>query len=557
MSRVEIFKNYLIKYDNLKTFNSNQIDYYKNLFESLITKGAIIDCDFDDSVWKFRDGRFWRNIEFGFELNPKINTLLKSYTVYLTEEELLPSTIKQKIDIISDSIFETEFYKRENVDKLLDYIILQVPKSKRHYYYTYNKEFFDFFMPEYGEIYINTIEGNTKPYSSKTKPLPPFEDILEFDNRLMSFYNSSNSNFLKEKFLPILLWWKLTMIIPMRPEEFVSLKRKNFKKVNGKYKLKVERRRPPKQYQIKPTTTFYMPTSIGELIDSYIELSNSRYSKNIPLKQKDYIIPSYMRTHYLSERGQWSSRERVKEDNYYMGPTVFYNLLQDFYSDVVGEDLIPLTTIDTRHLAISNMRMQGYNPLTIARLAGHASLETQNHYANHLETFLDSKMKLLSQQLLENEFRSTNFYTEKEVENLQVVQQIKENSALSIKNTDNMREIEGGYCQDESFPNNCISNCLLCPFFQIDFNKKDEIQALLKDTTHSLNKMYQEQLNSYNLAIEQSVKHFKYHKDLDKPELSNNEEIKSITQSINKSIYDIARLNALNYQIEERKSKNG
>lgn len=68
---------------------------------------------------------------------------------------------------------------------------------------------------------------------------------------------------------------------------------------------------------------------------------------------------------------------------------------------------------DTRHLAIMNMMLQGMNPIYIAQLAGHHTLDAQLGYYSHLETFTTAKSYILSQfmkgnNLLKRPSRDTN-----------------------------------------------------------------------------------------------------------------------------------------------------
>lgn len=555
LAEVHVFEDHIIKVPTEKVFSESNIENDITAFEDYKLRGIIVECEFSDSVWFIRNKRYNLTVSFGFELQPTINNSIKCYTLYLLNNAQSPKTVIQKINIINDSIFKSNNFSEDKIEDFFDYILLEIPKSMKYHYLTTNKEYFDFSPPSHRKEYIERLENNFRPYQSQTKRLPPFQDILAFNERLNNFFfNEEIDKTTKERFMPILIWWELTMKIPMRPEEFASIKRSNFSIVEGRYKLIIERTKPKNTYNISPQTEFYLIPELGRLIQSYIELCDSYYTEEIPVQQKEYLFPMHMRTRYLSEIGQRSTKHNLNEHNYNLGTPIFRNLLRDFYKEVIGSDLVELTTIDTRHLAICNMRIQGFNPLTISRLAGHASLLTQNHYANHLETFLDSKMKLLSEQIRNNEIRSTHFYTKEEVEYLPVVQKIKENSILSNVDRKFLREIEGGNCQDTEFPRNCITNCFLCPSFLLKMEDKQSIHEIITKTVKSLNKEYQTQLDSYEIAFQKSIDFFRNNKEIESNPIELNERLNNLTRSINNTVENLARINVLKEQVEEATS---
>lgn len=52
------------------------------------------------------------------------------------------------------------------------------------------------------------------------------------------------------------------------------------------------------------------------------------------------------------------------------------------------------------------MRLQGFNPLTIARIGGHKNLNTQQHYYNHLKEYADSYVYALTKLRFLSSFNS-------------------------------------------------------------------------------------------------------------------------------------------------------
>jgi integrase len=71
----------------------------------------------------------------------------------------------------------------------------------------------------------------------------------------------------------------------------------------------------------------------------------------------------------------------------------FTYLLISFYEEVVkkGYKISEIERIkpgDTRHFAIINMFLMGFNMLTIARMAGHTRIEEPAHYYTHIPELL-------------------------------------------------------------------------------------------------------------------------------------------------------------------------
>ena len=162
---------------------------------------------------------------------------------------------------------------------------------------------------------------------------------------------------------------------------------------------------------------------------------------------------------------------------------MFYGLLNKFYIEIIegkynyktvsvhesrenDEGEIYLERIrpgDTRHFAICNLYLQGFNPLTIARLAGHETLNTQLGYARHLNTFADSQVEVLVNRIhmsktLGNVLGHENNNT-----------LYKKSLFFNKSENPNAIQVEDGFCLDEDFPNNCIiGDCQFCDYYRID-----------------------------------------------------------------------------------------
>src|SRR5690606_28186184 len=91
-------------------------------------------------------------------------------------------------------------------------------------------------------------------------------------------------------------------------------------------------------------------------------------------------------------------------------PDILRSLLSSFYKEIAGwktKDFIKIidnnkevrnyiTPGDTRHFSMCNLMLQGINPLSIAKMAGHVRLGTQRNYWGHIEYFVESFVYILT-----------------------------------------------------------------------------------------------------------------------------------------------------------------
>ncbi|KOS04327.1 hypothetical protein AM598_01565, partial [Paenibacillus polymyxa] len=74
-------------------------------------------------------------------------------------------------------------------------------------------------------------------------------------------------------------------------------------------------------------------------------------------------------------------------------------LIDDFYNEIIQDESVDRVTCgDTRHFAIMNMFLQGFNMLSIARMAGHDTLGVQQNYYSHIDHYIQSQVYLMAQE---------------------------------------------------------------------------------------------------------------------------------------------------------------
>src|SRR5699024_3223704 len=134
-------------------------------------------------------------------------------------------------------IIVTEGFKKDKVEELEEYV-QKASYTNRFKTFVYTNNFLEFIEHQ------NRNEYNTKisfqEIYNKNRELPNYKTILDFHYSMKEFEERSNS-YEKEKFYPVILWWKITSLIPMRPKEFCLLKYHCTFKKNNEYFLKIPR----------------------------------------------------------------------------------------------------------------------------------------------------------------------------------------------------------------------------------------------------------------------------------------------------------------------------
>ncbi|MFT5872641.1 MAG: integrase [Clostridium sp.] len=469
-----------IGYERIIKFKKNDIDLYIKKFNQLKKDKIIIEGEFRDNKWIFLGKERMAYFYFSNEVNYELNLAFKMYIILkIHDEHINPRSILFHSFAIKFIIKKTNLLSLNSFASFKDDLDEIKHTYMRDYVMRFGCSFLYFYDCEkYKELIDILLTYRTLHIKSNPRQLPEFKSIILFDNIIEDFMNSCTRDE-KEMYFPILLWWSVTKSIPMRPIEFSGLET-NCIRINGnKYLLsipkcmkggRVNRDMKPEYRDVQITEELY------KLINDFIEI-------NDPLKAEKYLLnydiynnaPQSLKTH---------NRQVLYEFRENLGGTGrFYSLLKRFYLEII-EEKYKYKTIsvnesmekdegemcverirpgDTRHFAICNLYLQGFNPLTIARLAGHETLNTQLGYARHLNTFADSQVKVLTNRLL----MLKTLGNENGQENTKRL--YKKSIFFSRLENPNAREVEDGICIDEDFPNNCIiGDCIHCDHYRMD-----------------------------------------------------------------------------------------
>ncbi len=302
----------------------------------------------------------------------------------------------------------TNGFDQEKVDEFVKWLTSTQTISNKDKQYTIYVilNFLDYADIEAGEVYIKPLLNLKKKIVRKKsyRALPPSKDILTFSQSIDFYYQeikSSNCNdtkWINEKLLyyPIIIWWKLTTIIPLRPSEFCSIKRDCLSEGEENYYLHLPRHKYPKKHP-NVVDKVRVDQITFELISTYIAETDK-------FGNSDTLI-SYNSILKTSSDFIRSIRESQKININVFNIHQLYFLIQSFYEKIVQQKYgffilreNQLRPNDTRHLAIFSLMMQGISPIEIARLANHKTISMQLNYAHHTEYWIDSEVFALLQK---------------------------------------------------------------------------------------------------------------------------------------------------------------
>ncbi|MEX2462147.1 MAG: integrase [Paenibacillaceae bacterium] len=465
------------------TFNQTENQKNEIHFNNLQAKGIIIQGQYHDRNWIMKNGNYDCTFIFDLDMYVDIQHALKCWVVLKKANGYVTSNTLVDFNKLKQIVFLTEGFKLEKLN-LLEEFIHQATKHVRLSVADAVIDFLNYYILPIRDSYIDACLPFTGRITS-IRSLPPYQDILLFNEVIERFSNECSFDE-KVKFYPVLLWWKITKIIPLRPSEFRSIRRDALSITpEGAYNLKVprkkEKRKNLKEIEITDTLQINYETYI--MIKEYLSMTEHHPSS-------PYLL-SYWSYYYSLNDGRNNFKYK-KNTDYLEGPQ-FRLLLSYFYAEIVKgkygySDLIQVSPGDTRHFAFCNMMLQGFNMLSIARMGGHRSLHSQMHYHSHLDYYAQSfvyvlsktyKMKKFNESSRDPSFNSSNIFAKAQI-------YVKSDFQETY-------EVEYGYCTYH--PSKClVGDCRYCEHFFIPKDRLNEATDWLTDSSERLKHRISEQL---------------------------------------------------------------
>ncbi|MDW0115308.1 tyrosine-type recombinase/integrase [Sporosarcina saromensis] len=463
-------------------FDTFDIKQYKKMFEQLVEGNHVIGS-FDQPHWKLpcNIADHPMIVSFDIEVYHKFNTALKAYSIVRLLSGRTPIAIYNELALIKKAILESNGFTSS--DKLESLLELQ---SQTYKYQGYRmsidiKRFLSFYkVTNYKEII--DICSNHQTYKGTARELPAFEDIMIFDDIVNDYFQNHPTEETLEYF-PIMLWWLLTNTLPMRPTEFLLLE-KDCLQFNENY-ASPYRITIPRIKNKSNSPGFELRMDSIEIDEkAYIFIKNAIQLLETIDSESRYLFPVEL---------LWAYRKvKIPKKNERINRRDFDLLKKHFYEKVVegiyGKyDLERIKSGDTRHFAIINMALQGFNMLSIARMAGHDVIKSQFSYYSHAEHFAQSYVYRLAQKRVENtitsDMSSGIFGWKRYV--------YDKGKSIDINTLENIvGRVKHGYCteQKDVFPETCIEHCEFCSnyVFKPSLNEQTGAITWLSDSSRSL-----------------------------------------------------------------------
>lgn len=477
-------------------FNKDELVQYQEKFEILQDDGIIKSTsEFLDHQWNVMGREYYRSLDFTeIEYNKELYFSLKCYViVQLYDRKISPDSMFEGFHCILNIITLTSCYDKR---KLLEFEEWKLEKESSKIsldrYKVYNLGFLYFNPINDASNYIPLFESIQGANWNAIREIPTYEEFVRFDFLINDFMIKAKK-YMRSKYYPIFIWWKLSTIIPIRPIELVTIKNNDIRydaKEEKYYLTKGKRKQSPSKkekgkHHVAIPHEIQINKEVFEIIEDYRKITNS--------ENEEYLF--HLSHHYehlkMPNRSSFINRGETIIHANHRTTTLMTKLLDSFFDEVIQDGMginivnsrdeldleIPHKTItrfnlmDTRHFAICSMMMQGFSELTIAQMAGHNKIETQSAYASHIDDFQRSYSNLLAKDIQRS---MTNLNTSG-FEHFT----FRQKQILSYWNSDYSKEkkIDYGYCQSKNFPYECFEDdCIFCNKIHIDLSNLTNIE---------------------------------------------------------------------------------
>ncbi|WP_238900268.1 hypothetical protein [Clostridium sp. YIM B02500] len=416
------------------------IDEYKKKYSDWLLNSNLLreksmsynsEATFESNVWIFFSDIQRQHLNFNFKLlddlikfklmeNDDVILFKCFLTKCLMSDDAL-YTVKAKFKTIISFILLSNNFNKDMINNKKGNIFYTFFKNKENiqgYLFQY-LDFLDVIRAARDEHYIvlGLTNGTRSNRDNNRRVLPCNKDIIAFDYYLKKFFSEEDNKNLKNYFMPILLWWKITNVLPLRSSEFANqLKRDCLVEEDGKYYLRINRikvartkRLDRNDAKIPLLKKIRVSKQINDLILEYLQIIDFDNDSDTLLSYKACVY--FRNEYYKSLRGNKNlaitRNSNLLKDSFSSNllegilNNFYQMIIRDKYFDTSIKDKISLG--DTRHLAFCSLLLQGISPIEIAMLGGHTTLLSQNHYIGHTSYYIDNEIvNYFSNNMLNN-----------------------------------------------------------------------------------------------------------------------------------------------------------
>lgn len=424
-----------IKYweKNYYCFSIDDIDKYLKIFQQLKVERYILEGEFSDNKWyvtnKKEDTKA-TTITFPFEIHSEINLSLKAFWLICVKERMYDAfNLVGRMLYLYNIIYTSNNFNEGMFEEFSDWFkivtVAEELSGIKDCWRSARKvivKYLNFVDSSNKNIYITIVNRIlSKKNKKRAREIPPFKHLIIFDELIDEFYELKGKNieYLQETFKPVLIWWKITSVIPIRIGEFVRLKMdcayydekkkgyyidipriKNKERIDSDIVMGVE-------YTIQ---TLKIHESLAKLITDFKLLND---------KKKKFLFNYNFYFAHLKTHNKTYIKRYLKIHKIIMSSSNFRFLLKRFYNNIIknifGQEIcfkdyyrlpedfdnkiVALQPGDTRHIAVSNLVELGVNPLSIAWYCHHDNIKTQDNYSRYIIEEAEVKAKLLGRKL--------------------------------------------------------------------------------------------------------------------------------------------------------------
>lgn len=465
----------------LRELDEASLDDARKTFNAYRQKGVILNSKWDSDKWMLTDE--YSNVNLYFELKKKdyygltkkeMKNWLKVYVCQMLGQLGLSTTQRTLVDIRtilnSDKKIETSF-----ITRIEDFITI-VP---------INDEGKEELFSKVDDFYIEPIKGNQRN-------LAAFNSYFLFNDIILNFWKECNDEDSKLFYFPLWLWWKITVIIPQRPKEFILIPRNCLRKDGDKYFIRLRRdnlKGKEKTVSYKLNEDFWIDeyqitNDIGKEIKWYLDKTKD-YNNQI-----DTLFVMY--THYKGIHKSVGIRNR------YLTRANFSTIMRYFYEFIIkdkyGYEIVYdrskkyldsnqiqyLYLGDTRHLSMINIIAEGGTPMLAMQLAGHDNIEISANYFSNITRLIECKTYRMAKT-------DSNYLISGPTAVIKTVKftKVKNGRCYSEKLS------EGNFedCEKALGEHGEIGYCDLCPYFRKDVLAENNIKNRLDKEYKQLSKV--------------------------------------------------------------------
>lgn len=203
--------------ENYTFANINHVETMKS-FEEIKKAFNCID-NFDDYIWQLYDYDY-RRISLVFAKNgmDEIVWALKIWCIYLLDvEKLSIKTVMLKNNVVRHFLKISRNASLKYIDETIETLTEKHSKGSK----AANAicEFLNYFPTGNSEQYIEALQEELSSKSEwNPREIISYDTLLKLDYIFYDYFSRVDKEE-RLKYYPLLIWWELTRLIPMRPTE--------------------------------------------------------------------------------------------------------------------------------------------------------------------------------------------------------------------------------------------------------------------------------------------------------------------------------------------------